>query len=148
MPLDDVIRFTISGPEWGDTLIARPLPVDGDAWGFLAPLRGTSWGDLLPVISGESLSHALHGWVTPLMNQIGRPPHAQLDLVPVPFRTCGNTDCIMADPKICHPCLRMPDCYEPPALQAFEARRAATIVVLCWKEGRYVVIVEGAEFSL
>jgi len=143
-----VVRFTISAPEWGDILIARPLPRDGDGWGFLAVLRDTPWGDLLPVVSGEALSHALHSMTTPLMNQIGRPPYAQLRLIPDPFRACGNTECIMATPAICHPCLKMPDCYEPPGLGDFETRRAAVVVALCWKEGRYVVIVEGDEFSL
>ena len=96
----------------------------------------------MPIVSGEALSHALHGRVSPLMNEIGRPPHAQLKLVPDPFRTCGNTECIMADLKTCHPCSKVPDCYEPPGFETFEGRRAAVTVVLCWKEGRYVVIVE------
>ena len=145
--MDDVVRFVISSPEWGDVPIARPLP-GNDAWGFLTVLQGTVWGDLLPIVSGEALSNALHGYVTPLMNLLGRPPHAQLKLVPDPFRACGNTECIMANPKTCHPCPKMPDCYEPPGFETFEHRKAAVIVALCWKEGRYVVIVEGAEFSL
>lgn len=129
-------------------LVGRPLPKNGDNWGVLAPIRDTPWGDLLPIVSGEVLSYALHGRVTPLMKQIGRPPRAQLTLIPSDLRRCGNTECIMYDPKTCHPCKQVPDCYEPPGLETFEARRAASTVVLAWREGRYIIIVEGDEFSL
>lgn len=142
-----LVRFTISSPTWGDVLVARPLPDPQSFWGVLSPLEGTPWGDLLPIVSGEVFSHALHGRVTPLMQQIGRPPHAQLKLLPEP-KMCSNEGCVMADPNICHPCAKMPDCYEPPGLDSDEARRAASQVALCWRDRRYVILVEGQEFSL
>lgn len=44
----------------------------------------------------------------------------------------------------CVPGLKMPICYEPPHDDA-DLRRAATTVMLAWKEGRYVVISDGAD---
>jgi hypothetical protein len=40
----------------------------------------------------------------------------------------------------------VPDCFSPEGLEA-EAQLAAAVVVSAWVEGRYVIVVEGDEFS-
>ena len=53
-------------------LYATPLPEDH--WGVLAPFRESSWGAQIPTVTGEALSHALHGRPKPLREQLGTPP--------------------------------------------------------------------------
>ena len=145
--MDKIVEFTLSTTEWGEVKIFRPLPIGDEPWGQLAPLKGTPWGDQIPVVSGEVYSHATHGHATPLMRVIGPPPLALMKKIPKDFRICSSIrSCIMADRAVCHPCLKMPDCYVPPGASV-EALLAATSVLLAWKEGRYVVIVEGPEFG-
>lgn len=142
----NVARFLISSKEFGEYPILRPYPRDGDSWGDLAPLRGTSFESLIPVVSGAALSHALHGYLNPLMGKIGPHPHGQLRQIQGTQRTCWSaTDCPIHG-KLCHPNPKMPPCFVPSGLEA-EAQFAATVVVLAWGEGRYVIVVEGDEFS-
>ena len=141
------LEFTLDTAHFGRVLVGRPLPVGGDSWGRLAPLRGTPWGDLLPVVQGEDLSAALHGDAQPLMQSIGREPRILLRLVPEPRYCAEFKRCITKAEKDCHPCATVPDCYEPPGLPP-EARSAANYLVRMWREGRYVIIVEGEEFVL
>lgn len=141
-----VARFTLTTKDFGTLLIMRPFPRNGDAWGDLAPLRGTPWGDLLPVVSGTSFSHAMHGYHAPLMQEIGAHPHGLSKRIPKGYRTCSlSQGCVMYH-KHCHPSPKLPDCYSPPGLPN-EAMFAATTVAQAWAEGRYVLIVEGDEFS-
>lgn len=143
----NVVRFTISSKEWGDILVLRPLPKPDEPWGDLAPLRGTPWGDLLAIVSGANLSHALHGYATPLMREIGPHPFGLCRLVPESYRACRQMDsCIMAS-RHCVPGPKLPSCFVPPAVPS-EALLATATVATAWAEGRYVLIVEGAEFSL
>lgn len=144
----NLIRFTLSTREFGNILVLRPQPRRGRPWGDLETLKDTPWGALLPVVSGEALSHALHGHAKPLMAEIGTPPVGLCKKVPEGFRKCSMlATCPMASEKNCQPGPKLPDCYSPPGVDA-EAREAVVAVALAWKEGRYVVIVEGDEFSL
>jgi len=146
--LDKIALFTVKGIGFPDVKVLRPTPIGDDPWGQLAPLQGTPWGDEIAKVSGEVLSNALHGESKMLMQEIGPPPHALLKKIPKGFRVCNEIrDCIMADGKICHPCPAMPECYSPPAL-GVDAKFAACVVALAWKEDRYVIVVEGEEFSL
>jgi len=143
----NLARFVISSKDWGDLKILRPYPKPDEPWGDLAPLRGTPWGDLLPIVSGVALSHALHGHVTPLMQEIGPHPHGLSRQVPEAYRRCRMADeCIMASVH-CVPGKKLPDCYSPPNISP-EASQAASTVATAWAEERYVLIVEGEEFSL
>lgn len=142
-----VQEYTLTAPGFPPFKILRPLPLGEEPWGVLASLRGTPWGDLLSVINGEVLSHALHGHIAPLAQSIGRPPAASLRLVPDRYRTCSqHKSCLLASPH-CHPCKKLPACYAPPVLQG-DAVVAAATVALAWAEDRYVVVVEGTEFNL
>jgi len=83
----------------------------------------------------------------PLMREIGSHPHGLLKQVPTAYRRCRmEQGCIMASAR-CHPNPKVPECYAPP-LVSDEALLAASTVAVAWAEGRYVIVVEGAEFSL
>jgi hypothetical protein len=118
------------------------LPTREDPWGALAPLRGTVWGDQIQEVSGEALSHALHGWAVPLMREIGVDPQVRGPRIPEERGRCRLHDgCLGVTPQ-CRPGVAVPDCYEAPGDLPI-----ATDVVLAWKEGRYVVVVGKGEFS-
>ena len=140
-------RFTVRGDggDWGDIKIMRPTPVDGDPWGDLAPLRETPWGDLITVVSGEALSHALHGHVVPLVRELGPHPH-RLSRRVADQRCALWKGCVIAGDD-CQPGKTLPECYSAPDL-SLEAALAARAVALAWKEERYVIVVQGPEFSL
>jgi hypothetical protein len=141
-----VARFTLVTRDFGTILVMRPYPKDGDAWGDLAPLRDTPWGKLLPIVSGPVLSHALHGYHSPLMQELGAHPHHLSKRIPKGYRRCRMYDnCVMAHAQ-CHPNPKMPDCFSPPGV-GNDALLAAATVAQAWAEGRYVLIVEGDEFS-
>jgi len=143
---DRYVEFTLSDEVWGDIKILRPIPLPDEPWGILAPLKSTLWKDLIPVVSGEVFSHATHGHLTPLVRVIGPPPEALLRLIPKKYRVCASfRGCLAADKKVCHPCLEVPECYMAPGLSDDDAM-LASLVILAWKEGRYVVIVDGDEF--
>lgn len=145
----EMVEFSINTTEWGKVKICRPGfgSTDLDPWGHLACLRGTPWGDRIPVIPGETMSHALHGRATPLMRIIGSPPRALLMQIPDPFRTCDMCKgCVIYDKTSCHPGKTMPNCYIPPGVN-HEQQVAASAVAIAWKENRYVVVVDGPEFN-
>jgi hypothetical protein len=121
--------------------------VDGDPWGILRSVADSPIGHLVPVVSGEDMSHALHGYFLPLRRQIGRSPHTNLRLVSDTMVCAQIKDCILADKAVCFPCKKMPHCYLPPGYEGIPAHAIST-VIRAWAEGRYVVVVEGPEFSL
>jgi len=149
-------RFTISTQAFGDVPLMRPTPAEErqgdtllvDPWGVLAPVRDHVPGlaRLIPVVSGEVFSHALHGHARPLMLVLGPTPQALLKMTKV--RECAlQKDCVMYDVRRCCPNKKLPECWWPQDVEEV-ARRASALVILAWAEGRYVVVVEGAEFSL
>jgi len=141
------LEFVLDTAHFGEVLIGRPIPQGGDPWGILASLKGTDWEDLLPIVPGAALSDALHGDAQPLMRKIGREPRVLLRLAPEPRFCAEFKRCITKAEKDCHPCATVPDCYEPPGVSP-EAQRAANYLVRMWRDGRYVVIVEGEEFVI
>lgn len=142
------VEFTLTCQEWSPIKILRPVPTGDDPWGILAPLRETPWGENLPVVSGEVMSDAQYGHVMPLVRLLGLPPDQQLKRIPVTFRMClSSKQCISYRQQDCHPCAKLPDCYTPPSIP-HAAQEAAVLVAMAWRENRYVIIVEGSEFSL
>lgn len=149
-------RFTIKTTDFGDVPVMRPVPTEErqgdtlviDPWGILAPVRDSApqFARLVPVVTGEAWSHALHGYARPLMLKLGAAPSALLKMTPM--RECHlKNDCIMYDPRRCCPGKKLPECWWPAGVEE-AARQAVSLVTLAWAEGRYVVVVEGAEFSL
>lgn len=144
---DGIRRFTLTTSDWGDIQVLRPLPDEIGPWGVLHVLKGTPYEDLIPVVSGGDLSLALHGHGTPLMRSIGRPPERLLKMIPEALRTCRlSGTCIMYNNRVCLPGPKTPECYEAPLDDA--ASMVASVVVQAWKNGRYVLVTEGDEFSL
>lgn len=151
-----VHRFTIKTQDYGDIPVLRPIPTQErkgdtlviDPWGVLAPVRDEApdLAKLIPVVSGETFSHALHGYARPLMQVLGPAPQALIKMTPL--RVCAlKRECIMYDAKRCSPNRKLPECWVPEGVGA-SARLAASLVTLAWVEGRYVLVVEGPEFSL
>lgn len=150
-------RFSLTTSQWGEVKILRPTPheqrvgeaIHEDPWGELSPLRETSFASLIPVVSGEVFSMALHGYAKPLMEQIGPEPRYQLIRIPPLYRQCSQRKpCLMFDSKVCRPGhKRLPECWAP-EVEVPAAMRAVAMVTHAWTEDRYVVIVEGGEFTL
>lgn len=149
-------RFTLQTVDFGPLKLLRPVPAEErqgdtlvvDSWGVLAAIRDTTpaIARLIPVVTGEAWSHALHGHARPLMLTIGPAPSALLKMAAI--RECAlKNACIMYDAKRCTPNKRLPECWTPEGVEE-AARQAVATVTLAWAEGRYVVVVEGPEFSL
>lgn len=126
--------------------LAVVIPKGDDIWGVLAPLKDTAWGDELQIVPAEPLSHALHGWTVPLLRVLGTPPKVRARRFPEKEGRCAlHQSCVMAK-DYCRPGPKLPDCYEAP-LDDPGASHLASMVALAWRDGRYVLLVEGAEHS-
>ena len=144
---DGLRRVELTDPEGGGGKLLFPLPQHGDPWGVMAVLKGTEWAEQIVVVSGADLSHALHGWATPLMRSIGVKPRVHGKKISHENGWCPQiTTCPIASDE-CRPGRETPDCYEPPALEG-DAAFLATTVALAWAEGRFVIVVDGPEFNL
>jgi len=147
-------RFRVDTRHWGILLLLQPLPKEErqgavmmvDPWGDFACLREVpEFASLIPVVSGDVYSQAMHGYAKPLLEALGREPKFQL--IKVPYKVCSQQDdCVMFNVHRCRPCPKMPECWQPEVEKHLV--RAVAVVMLAWAEGRYVVVVEGAEFSL
>lgn len=142
-----VHRYTVIDNMSGEKLnILRPVPDSKTCWGVFECIRETEVGSLIPVVTGEVMSHALHGYFLPLRRSIGLDPRHILRKLPSDM-ICGLINsCILARPEICRPHKKMPHCYVPPGMTGLRAEATAT-VIRAWVDGRYVVVVKGAEFS-
>jgi len=137
----------LQSKEWGDISILRVLPVKGNIWGDLDPIKDTPWGKLIPVVSGLALSHALHGYVTPLMREIGPHPHGLLKQIPEAYQRCTLwNNCLMYRKKTCIPCTKLPECYNPPGFDP-EDQGIISEIAIAWRDGQYVIVVQGEEFA-
>jgi hypothetical protein len=155
--MTDKLRRLSFNTRAGLILVLCPIPRETrneagdlvvDPWGDLAPLLEVpEMASLIPVVTGEAFSDALHGWFPPFMASMGPEPSIQLRRIPQPLRPCAlRGECGMHKAARCQPQRRTPECWVadvPPA-----AQRPVSQVVHAWLEGRYVVVVEGPEFSL
>jgi hypothetical protein len=147
MQSDGLKWLKLDDPDQGEILLMVPIPHDGDPWGSLAVLRGTIWESLITVVTGAAMSDAMHGWATGLVRTIGIQPKYRRKRVSDDDGLCKlYEDCALATIH-CHPRDQFPDCYEAP-LDDPEAAMMAAQVAMAWREGRYVVVVEGKEWSL
>lgn len=140
-------RFSVRDSQTGEELkVLRPVPMNGDAWGVFESIKDTDVGKLIPVVSGEDFSQALHGRFLALKRNIGREPKYQIQKITSDM-TCGLIDsCILADRAKCYPCKNTPHCYQTPGFAGLQDHAISTIV-RAWADDRYVVVVEGPEFS-
>lgn len=139
----DPVRFS-------NVKVMYPVPDNEGPWGVLRPLKGTSWGEQISTVSGEALSHALHGEPKFLREQLGRPPIQQAKRLPVAQAMCLHSqmqECAFAKPH-CRPGSgKLPDCYTAPSEDA-KMQSILWAVARAWDDGRYVFVVEGPEFRL
>jgi hypothetical protein len=147
--MEEIRAFQIDTEGYGLLKFARPVVRRGSTpWGVFDCLRGTLWGDLIPVVSGSSLSHALHGYLKPLMGELG--PHPKLLMRKITDSFCAHVrdkSCVAAS-RHCYLCTRVPDCYEAPGLD-LEQSRVASLVALQWRDGAHVIVVDAdTEFNL
>ena len=133
----------------GRMALARPVVLrDEEPWGMLGPLRDDpAWRLLVPEVSAEAISHALHGYLDPLLRQPGvREARTVLRAaqkhLPDRGRCMERGRCAAHDPATCLPCPRVPACYVPPAPAGGEV--AAREVARAWAEGHVVVVPVGA----
>jgi hypothetical protein len=103
-----------------------------------APMKGVLD---LPVVSRETMDHALRGWTRPLVDGLGPAPAGRLLLMPRAARDCAlRATCRGFDAKRCGALLRkMPWCFEPDGV---ESRLLVTEVINLWRDEVYVVVVE------
>lgn len=142
---DGLRRVQLTDPEWGELKLLVAIPKDGDPWGVLAPLRDTAWGRQIQVVSSDALSHALHGWATPLMREIGVAPKVHASRIGDDVGRCGLDGSCLGARAECRPGTATPDCYEAPKLRPSVSLMAAT-VALAWRDGFYVVVADGDGF--
>lgn len=143
---EGIRRIDLTDREQGPVLLAVVLPRHGDPWGVLAPLRGTPWEGLVRTVGGEALSHAVHGWATPLVRELGPNPHAVMRRFATPCALSTGDQCVGASPA-CRPGRAMPDCYEPADADG-DLAVAVSTALLDLRVGRFVVVVAGSEFVL
>lgn len=146
----DGLRYAdIEDPDRFTTIkVVYPPPRKGDLWGVLAPLQGTSWGDQIPVVSGDALSHALHGEPRMLRAMLGVPPIRRALRIVQGERLCFERQrglCDMSGPHCLPGSTQLPECYVAPT-EDRALGRMAEVVAAAWDEGRYVFLVEGPEF--
>lgn len=143
---DSLRCLTLTYPGNAPVLIARVMPKENDPWGLFAPLRGTPWESLIATVPGEAMSHALRGFLRPLLAVLGPPPDALARLLPEANRPCfQRRTCPMVSPK-CVPGPKLPDCYEADNLPP-DALVPAAAVALAWRDGFRVVVVIGPEHT-
>lgn len=138
-----MLEFAV-GQEPERVLLARPIPLDGDPWGEMAPLLTTPWARHIREIPWEVLHQATLGWVTPLRRALGDPPEAAARRLPAAAWRCANaTDrsCPIVEAH-CLPGRKMPFCYVAPHPDP-NVSGLLSHVARCWAENRYVIIVTG-----
>lgn len=136
--------FELSDDQWQDVKVLRVTPRGEDAWGVLSFIRETPWAEMVDVVSAEAYSHALHGWLTPLMRELSDGPLRQMQRLSCE-KVCTlkqNGMCGMASPD-CEPGPATPDCYHPPVEGDWTSLAHA---VLAARDGYHVVVVKGEEF--
>ena len=143
---DGLYRFSVRTSSGEEFKLLRPVPTDSP-WGILQCLEGSEIGDLITVVPGEDMSQALHGRAMPLVRTLGRQPAGLLKKIEGDMMCSLIDACILANRDVCFPCSKIPHCYAPPGFEGVAAMAAAT-VIRAWVDGRYVVVVEGPEFTL
>jgi hypothetical protein len=147
--MSQLVPLQIEVEGWGTLEFMRALPRRGEPWGVLAPLRGTPWEEVISVVPGEALSHALHGYPWPLMRSLGPEPEELIQKLP-PETWCIqllDKSCPQRDKRKCRPGPSLPTCYQVGSLEA-EAAMVAYEVAIALGEGKYIIVTEGETFSL
>lgn len=114
------------------------------SWGELNLLRNSTIGNLLSVASQETVDQAYRKWTRPLHQQLGLAPDECLRKARRYHRECylragcqlAGSECLLDDPK-------RPWCFEPVGVEDAVQRALAAQVLDAWREGVWVVVVDG-----
>ena len=140
--------MNLDDPQWGEVKLLVAKSQTGEPWGVLAPLKDTQWGELVSVVTGSAFSDAMHGDATRLMREIGAAPRLQVKTISEEDGVCRNCwTCPIYRPH-CRPGKKLPDCYEAPGEWDPVQSSLITYVALALSEDRYVMVVEGNEWSV
>lgn len=150
--------MTLTDPRPPNEEVKLLVTLGGETdWGEFEPLRGSSWDSGIRTVSAESMSHALHGMLLPLLKELGRDPRASAKRVSDVEGMCGNLKaCPIANESMCRPGGRKkrehgpPGCYEPPLETGTppDLRDLFYQVSQAWRGGRHTVVVVGEGFNL
>lgn len=130
--------------------VLYPTPLPDNLWGVLLPLRDTVWGAQIPTVTGDALSHALHGDPKAFLEMLGRPPRGRPLRLAMEDRRCLEAQqetCALAGSHCVPGSGKLPDCYLAP-YEDRTLRLLAVTVGRAWDEGRAVFVVEGPEFMV
>jgi len=148
-PLDGLRYVVVDDPDrFRKVPVLFPIPVPGNIWGTMLPLKDTSWGEQIPVVTGDAISHALHGHPKPLLEMLGRGPKGRPLRLPMEDRRCLEAQqgiCELAGSHCAPGSGKLPACYSAPCEDRI-LRALAIAVGHAWDEGRYVFVVDGPEF--
>jgi len=140
--IEGLREVQLNDKEQGELRLLVATPRAGDAWGVLAPLRKTPWERIIRVVPGEALSHALHGYATPLVRALGPDPRrVGRRLTEAEARCVQHKTCLSVTAK-CRAGSDVPYCFDAGTPEI------ASVVVVALHGGWHVVVVEGPEFSL
>lgn len=125
--------------------------------GEFTSLQGTSWEGGIRVVSAESLAHALHGYLPPLLRELGPAPQKVARCVEEEEGLCKlSKSCIDYTSGYCRPGgvrgseQGPPGCWEPPLAEGSSLEENALLCRLAgaWREGRHVLAVRGEGFNV
>ena len=145
----------------GQLKLLVAFATDDLPWGEYEILKNTSWEQGITEVSGESFSHALHGWLVPLKRELGRKPEVSASRITDEEGSCSlHGACVGWNAAFCRPSGKAPDntkesgpprCYEAPVIREDPQGRQQALknrLAFAWKEGRHSVVVVGSEFNL
>jgi hypothetical protein len=134
-------RLKIATAEMGYLELFLIYSVEGRWESDWEPLQGQPICDLLTHVSKEMWDHALRGWTSPLVKNLGLPPEGGLRKM---SQVCTHLDsCPMHDLKRCTPLSkRMFNCFQPLGVEGDIALQLAAEIVRFWREGVRVLVVE------
>ena len=136
-------KAKITCSEQGEFLLLWAIPMEDSPMGVFSVLVGTQWENLVGKVSGEALSHAFHGWATPLVREL--PPKPKQILRRFSSEKCWmSQECVLYTEK-CFPHLNVPNCFEP---EDESVRRVVNHILCMMGLGYRVVWVEGKEFQM
>lgn len=142
--------FTLIDQEVGTVLVAHAVPTDTSPLGCLQALP-ILWHAHIPIVPETALQHALRGWALPLMRTVGPHPHMLMKRVSSIYQTTCllHKTCPIHNPRTCFLNPKQPDCYEfpdsivgPSSTEqqiSTDHQLLVTVLLQCWKEGRYVI---------
>ena len=133
-------KIILQDKQQGQLKVAFPIPRD-TPYGFFLPLASTYWRGLLPIVTEDALNHALQGWATPLVRELGPSGYHLSKKVLPKDRLCKEVStCTMATSNCVIGCKKLPECFQSNSEDSDVAECVRQLVLL-WAEGYSVIII-------